>query len=97
MRDVRPEETDKRGWMRRVGGGRIHSNSLTWGNNRRYEKEGRAEETLYEGARPVQSETAGTRVTRRTHTPTALVEARMVFSDETKPLTPGPRVRHWNL
>ena len=97
MRDVRPEETHRRSRMRSVGGGRIHSNSLTRGNKRRYEKEGRADETLYEGARPVQSETAGSCVTGRTHMPTALVEARMVFSDETKSLTPGSRVKHSNL
>lgn len=46
MRDVRPEETHRRSRMRSVGGGRIHSNSLTLGNKRRYEKEGRADETL---------------------------------------------------
>jgi len=72
------DQKDKESWMRRERGGRIHSKSLRWGKNRRHETEGRADEMLYEGARPTQSETVGSWVTERTHTPTALVEARMV-------------------
>lgn len=58
------------------------------GRNRRHDKEGRADEMLKKELGPHRVR-QGTWVTGRTHTPTALVEARMVSSDETKSLALG--------